>query len=105
LEFRTQCREHADASIEALVTMRDTSDNEWIRLAAIQILLDRGFGKPKLEISGPDDGPVQVEYRSYQEVKQALLEQGIDVERLPALNDSRNTDRLTIEHDKNETEH
>jgi hypothetical protein len=35
---------------------------------------------------------------SYIEVKQALLEDGIDIDRLPALNDPRNTDRLTIEH-------
>jgi hypothetical protein len=85
--------------------MRDHSDNEWVRLAAIQILFDRGHGRPRQEITGPDNGPVQVEYRSYIEVKQALLSKGIDIDRLPALNDPRNTDRLTIEHNKDETEH
>jgi hypothetical protein len=82
-----------------------TSDNEWVKMAAIQILFDRGHGKPKQEITGATDGPVRVEYRSYQEVRMALLEQGIDVERLPALNDPRNTDQLMIEHDENKTEH
>jgi hypothetical protein len=105
LEFRALCRQHDDASIERLVYLRDNSDNEWVVMAAIQILLDRGHGKPKQKISEPDDGPVPVEYHSYIEVKQALLEDGIDVDRLPALNDPRNTDRLTIEHKKDETEH
>ncbi len=58
-------------------------------LAAIQLLFDRGHGKPKQEITGLDDGPVQVEDRSYIEVRQALLEDGIDIDKLPALNDPR----------------
>ncbi len=105
VEFRAQCREHADASVAALVEMRDNDESPWVRLAAIQILLDRAYGKPKQEVVGPDDGPVQVMYHSYSEVRQALLNKGIDIDRLPALNDPRNTDRLTIEHDKKETEH
>jgi hypothetical protein len=43
-EFRALIRQHDDANVEALIEMRDNDDNPWVRLAAIQILFDRGHG-------------------------------------------------------------
>jgi hypothetical protein len=35
------------------------------------------------EITGPNEGPVQVEYRSFDEMRAYLLTMGIDYDRLP----------------------
>jgi hypothetical protein len=40
-------------------------------------------GKPAQKIVGPDNGPLQVEYRTLEEVHAFLLERGIDVTRVP----------------------
>jgi hypothetical protein len=60
LEFRNFVRQYDDEAVDTLVELMRTSDNEWIKMAAITLLFERGHGKPKQEISGPNDGPVQV---------------------------------------------
>ena len=40
-------------------------------------------GKPKQQITGPDDGPVQIEFKTIEEVHMFLLERGIDSLRVP----------------------
>jgi hypothetical protein len=57
MEFRNLVRQYDDEAVETLVELMRTSDNEWVRMAAVQLLFDRGHGKPKLEITGPDDVP------------------------------------------------
>jgi hypothetical protein len=52
-------------------------------LAAIKEIFDRLEGKPAQKIVGPDNGPLQVEYRTLEEVHAFLLERGIDVTRVP----------------------
>jgi len=52
-------------------------------LQAILALFDRLEGKPKQSITGPDDGPVQVQYRTIEEVHMYLLSRGIDALRVP----------------------
>jgi hypothetical protein len=54
-----------------------------VRLEAARWLVERGYGKSPQEITGPNEGPVQVEYRNFDEVRAALLAEGIDYDRLP----------------------
>jgi hypothetical protein len=63
---------------EGNITKRDRGD-----LRAIQEIFDRLEGRVTQKIVGPDDGPVQLELRTIEDVKMFLLERGIDVERLP----------------------
>jgi hypothetical protein len=46
-------------------------------LAAIQEIINRLEGRPSQKIVGPDNGPLQVEYRTIEEVHMFLLERGI----------------------------
>lgn len=53
-------------------------------LEAIKEVWNRLEGKPQQKIVGADDGPLQVEYHSYDELKIMLIERkGIDISRLP----------------------
>jgi hypothetical protein len=52
-------------------------------LQAITEIINRVEGKPAQRITGADDGPVQVEYKTIEEVRMFLLERGIDSLRAP----------------------
>jgi hypothetical protein len=52
-------------------------------LQAIVALMDRLEGKPKQQITGPEDGPLQVQYKTIEEVHMYLLSRGIDSLRVP----------------------
>ena len=52
-------------------------------LAAIREIFDRLEGRPRQKIVGHDDGPVQTEFRTVEEVRMFLLERGIDSLRVP----------------------
>jgi len=52
-------------------------------LMAIKEIFDRTDGKPKQVIVGPNNGPVVVEYRTYEQIRIALLDKGIDMNALP----------------------
>ena len=52
-------------------------------LAAIKEIFDRLEGRPRQQIVGPNDGPVQVEFRTVEEIRMFLLERGIDSLRVP----------------------
>ena len=54
-----------------------------LRMEAARWLVERGCGKAPMQITGPNEGPVQVEYHSFDEVRAVLLSQGIDYDRLP----------------------
>ena len=51
-------------------------------LQAILAIIERLEGKPKQQITGPDDGPVQIQYRTIEEVHM-YLSRGIDSLRVP----------------------
>jgi hypothetical protein len=84
LEFRNAAREHTDRAISLYV---DVMDNKRypieLRMEAANWLVERGYGKAPQEITGPNEGPVQVEYRNFDEVRAYLLTKGIDYDRLP----------------------
>ena len=52
-------------------------------LQAILALFDRLEGKAKQQITGPDDGPIQVQYKTLEEVHMYLLGRGIGSLRVP----------------------
>jgi hypothetical protein len=53
-------------------------------LEAIKYLFDRLEGRPAQSMGIFKDNLVRVEFRSYEEIRDGLMEQGIDIERLPA---------------------
>jgi hypothetical protein len=50
---------------------------------AILAIIDRIEGRPSQKITGPDNGPLQIEYKTIEEVHMFLLERGIDSLRVP----------------------
>jgi Family of unknown function (DUF5681) len=55
---------------------------------AIDHIANRLEGKPTEAIQ-PTPSSVKAEYRSYEEIREGLLEQGFDIEKLPLLSDLR----------------
>jgi hypothetical protein len=56
-----------------------------LRMEAANWLCDRGHGKAVIQANIEHEGSVQVTYRTVEEVRVALLEKGIDVQRMPFL--------------------
>ena len=61
-----------------LITQATTAGD----LTAILAIYDRLEGRPSQKIVGPDNGPLQIEYKTIEEVM-FLLERGIDSLRVP----------------------
>ena len=74
----TQATTSADVVNEDGTITEGTGD-----LTAIKEIFDRLEGRPKQQIVGPNDGPVQVEFRTVEEIRMFLLERGIDSLRVP----------------------
>lgn len=61
-EVRDLAREHTTQAIETLVRWMQ-SDNAKASVAAANVLLDRGWGKPSQPISGDPENPLQLHSR------------------------------------------
>jgi hypothetical protein len=72
-------REKMHWVIKALIDNAMAGDN-----TAILAIYDRLEGKPAQAVVGPNNGPVQVEFKTAEEVRLFLLQRGIDIARLPA---------------------
>jgi hypothetical protein len=84
LEFRDYVRDHTERAVDLHVEVMDNKRLSFeLRMEAARWLVERGYGKAPLQITGPNEGPVQVEYRTFDEVRAALLAEGIDYDRLP----------------------
>jgi hypothetical protein len=61
-DIKALAQVHAESAIRELATILTTSENDQARIAAAKELLDRGFGKATqhAEITGKDDGPVEM---------------------------------------------
>lgn len=64
--------------IKALIDNAMAGDN-----TAILAIYDRLEGRPAQNVVGPNNGPVQVEFKTVEEIRVFLLQRGIDVERFP----------------------
>lgn len=60
-ELKRLAREHSKEAIERLAFWMH-SDNAKASVSAAQALLDRGYGKPVQEISGPAGGAIPVKF-------------------------------------------
>lgn len=65
-EFRELCRLEADECMRRLKFWRDKTAIKCASasLRATELILAYGFGKPTVVVSGPNDGPIQVEEKS-----------------------------------------
>ena len=52
-------RSYTSAAIETLVELMRSGNDERVRGAAAQALLDRGWGKPKIEVASDEAGYLQ----------------------------------------------
>ena len=55
--LRDMCREYGDEAVTVVVGHMRGADQK-LSLAAAKEILDRGFGKPIQQVTGPDGGPV-----------------------------------------------
>src|SRR5882724_9841038 len=84
LEFRNHAREYTHAAIELYAEVMNNIANPLpLRMEAANWLCDRGHGKAVIQANVEHEGSVQVTYRTVEEVRVALLEKGIDVQRMP----------------------
>jgi hypothetical protein len=72
-------RENMHWVIKALIENAKAGDN-----TAILGIFDRLEGKPAQKLVGPDNGPVQVQFKTANDVRVYLIQRGLDIDRLPA---------------------
>lgn len=57
-DIRSLARKHTESAIRTLANIMSSNDSPAAaRVAAAQVILDRGWGKPTQPISGDEDGP------------------------------------------------
>lgn len=59
-ELKAIAREYTEQAVETLAQIMQTSESDAARVAAVNALLDRGWGKPSQVIAGDADNPVTV---------------------------------------------
>lgn len=52
------CRARAPDALNVLLAIMEGSDNERNKILAAQAILDRGYGKPRQAVTGPDNEPL-----------------------------------------------
>lgn len=57
-DLEAACRDKAPEALNVLLAIMEGSDNERNKLQAAQAILNRGYGKPRQAITGPDDTPL-----------------------------------------------
>lgn len=78
-ELKLLAQEHCPAAMGELARLATGAESETARVAAIKELFDRGYGKAVQAISGPNDGPIEVN------AKASLDVSGLSIEQLRAL--------------------
>jgi histidinol dehydrogenase len=73
--------------VEKVIEMAK-SGNEW----AIEHIAQRFDGKVREQVEVTTNTNLKVRYESYEEVRAALLEEGINIDRLPMLEDLRSVE-------------
>jgi 4'-phosphopantetheinyl transferase EntD len=57
-DIKALAQKHGPEMIEGLVNLARTAESEAARIAAMNSVLDRGYGKPVAPFSGPDGEPL-----------------------------------------------
>jgi hypothetical protein len=92
-ELRELARQHTDAALRTLIEIAANGENESARVAAANAILDRGWGKPAVQLI-TDDLPTVItfnmgrELRPPRDVTQAADELPFPLPRLPASDDA-----------------
>ncbi len=60
-EIKAAFQKHGDELVEALLKLTK-SDDERVRLGAIQAALDRGWGRPSQAVEGTLDGKITISW-------------------------------------------
>jgi hypothetical protein len=103
LEFRNSAREYTQEAIQFYVgVMRNAEASLSHRMEAANWLCDRGHGKAVIQANMEHEGSVQVTYRTVEEVRVALLEKGIDVQRIPLMIEDFRKQAMGNGHDSDE---
>jgi hypothetical protein len=76
-------RQHSVDAIEALAHIALNGRSENARVSAANALLDRGYGRPPMQVDVSARGRVDVVYRSEAELRQALIDRGLPERLLP----------------------
>ena len=61
VEIGSLCRAYTKAAIHKVGSIMENSTNEMAQIKAAELLLDRGWGRPKQTIASDPDGPLIVE--------------------------------------------
>jgi len=84
LEFRNHAREFTIRAIDLYVEVMENTKNPLpLRMEAANWLCDRGHGKPQHNVAIESDSPTTVQFNTFEDVKIALLEEGIDFDHVP----------------------
>lgn len=59
-EIKELARAFTKDALETLCDIMKHGEMEGARVSAAKELLDRGYGKPNQSVSGPDEGPIEV---------------------------------------------
>jgi hypothetical protein len=76
-------RQHTEEAVRELVEVMRTSKSEPARISAATALLDRGWGKPTVQVDVSARSRVDLVYRSEAEFRQALIDRGLPPRLLP----------------------
>lgn len=59
-DIKELCRKYAGECVESLINIARKSKHEGNRVAAINQILDRGFGKPSQSVVGNPEQPIEL---------------------------------------------
>jgi hypothetical protein len=76
-------RQHTERAVKELAEIMRTSRSEFARMSAATALLDRGWGKPTVQVDISARSHVDFVYRNEAEFRQALIDRGLPPRLLP----------------------
>jgi hypothetical protein len=83
-KMRELAQSYTEEAIEALVDIMRTAEEPRDRLLAINILLDRGYGKPKEHVQIEQQDTLTKRYQTLEEIKAELIANGLPIDHLEA---------------------
>ena len=61
-----------------------TSEDEWLRLACANVVLDRGHGKPRDHVTVEQQETIVARYPTFEEIKADLIRRGLPIDHMQA---------------------
>jgi hypothetical protein len=80
--LRDLAASYDEEAIETIRSMMHNSDDDWLRLACANALLDRGHGKPREAAIFEQQETLTAKYRSLDEIKAELIANGLPIDHL-----------------------